>query len=97
MLPKNQAAGNTVLQCPNCEVEMKLPKNGIKSLIKNFALISLAESQALKPPKPEKKPEEVKKYDKEKFKKEFKQGFVSKKSDPVGYEGEDEEIAPIKI
>jgi hypothetical protein len=53
---------------------MKLPQpSGLGSLIKNFALISLVESQQIKKSsnKPPRKPEI---YNKEKFKRDFKKG-----------------------
>jgi len=59
MLPKhdtNKKETSVTIQCPNCELKMNLlkkpsdsPKEVLSSLIKNFALISLVESQKSKP------------------------------------------------
>ena len=85
MVPDESLKKSVVIQCPNCELKMNLvkqqgePKDAcLNSLIKNFALISLVESQKNQS---DKKKAEPKKYDKEKFQKEFKQGFVDESAD----------------
>ena len=49
------------IKCPNCEVVMPLGDKGLNGLIKNYALISLVESQLLlknKSPSSKKKPKD---------------------------------------